>query len=175
MKNRIRGIIVETSGLINRNTGWLIATAIVFFGLSIMTFQKQNQKLLEGVAETASNTKAIVSKQDETLRAIQKVAEDNRLISDQKTNIIICMLQVPVDQRTTDTLNDCRKTSSAEPSQASSPDFQSLNQADPTPTQEMAVTPSEPPQNPPQPMLIKTPVGTIPVCIPFTDTCIRQK
>jgi hypothetical protein len=67
------------------------------------------------VADNARSTKAeatstnqIVRSQGEILDAIKQLAIDNRVNSDEKTNIIICMLRVPVSQRTTDVLNNCR-------------------------------------------------------------------
>lgn len=60
------------------------------------------------VAEQTKNTRDIVKSQNQILEAIKQQAIDNKLTSEQKTSIIICMLQVPISQRTTDILNNCR-------------------------------------------------------------------
>lgn len=59
----------------------------------------------------AKNTKAtnrVVTQQTQILNAIQRATEDNRLTAEQKANLIICMLQVPQAERTTNVLESCR-------------------------------------------------------------------
>lgn len=51
----------------------------------------------------------IVKGQNDILEAIKLQTIDNKLTSEEKTSIIICMLQVPINQRTTDVLSNCRK------------------------------------------------------------------
>ena len=58
---------------------------------------------------TAQDIKKVVKAQDQVLRAIAKNTQDGNNTAKQQTAIIICMLQVPISQRTTDLLNDCRK------------------------------------------------------------------
>lgn len=79
------------------------------------------RRTAEAVQLAKDNTmdiKRIVEGQSDLLIAIKQVAEDNQLISEQKTNIIICMLQVPVNERTTDTVTNCRKKVETQPSPA---------------------------------------------------------
>lgn len=157
----MRDKIIRLSQLINRNTGFFVATAIVFFGIAIVNFQRDNLQILRDTRSAVENTETIVSKQDETLEAIKKTATDNKLLSDEKTNIIICMLQVPVELRTTNTVEDCEK--------------QSVEQA-PQPaevapgTQEQPSTPQaqQRPQTPPsEPQETPKDEGLIPDSIPI--------
>ncbi len=67
------------------------------------------------VAEQTKNTRDIVKSQNQILEAIKQQAIDNKLTSEQKTNIIICMLQVPVNERTPDVLVNCRKNAEGTP------------------------------------------------------------
>lgn len=135
---------------LNRNTGYLILLAIIIFGFAILGFQKSNKELLQDTNTAVTNTETIVAKQDETLQAIKQTAIDNKLLSDEKTNIIICMLQVPVAERTTDTVTNCRKQvetmpttqneNTAQPTQTSNPQSQEVEQPQsPTPPQEEPV------------------------------------
>lgn len=59
--------------------------------------------------ETTQATQRIVKSQGDILQAIQALAVDTKITAEQKTNIIICMLQVPVEERTTDVLTGCRQ------------------------------------------------------------------
>lgn len=79
----------------------MIFIMLIFFGAAIIGFQKDNQRILKGVYTT-------VSKQDETLQAIEDLAKDSKLESDEKTDIIICMLQVSIAERTPETVANCR-------------------------------------------------------------------
>lgn len=83
------------------------------------------------VAENAADTKRIVQSQSEILTAIKTQAVDNKVSSEEKTAIIICMLQVDIDQRTTDLLTKCRKNAqsggngiTAPPSKTAAPQTQ---------------------------------------------------
>lgn len=76
------------------------------------------------IAENSNETKMLtiqtadlVKSQDSILSAIKQVTEDTKLTAAQQTSIIICMLQVPVEERTTDLQSQCRKAAtSASPS-----------------------------------------------------------
>ena len=59
--------------------------------------------------QTAVDIKKVVKSQDQVLRAITKNTDDGNKTAQKQTAIIICMLQVPISQRTTDLLNNCRK------------------------------------------------------------------
>ena len=113
----------------------LLLGMLIFFGLAILGFQRDNQVLLEDTGAAVENTETIVAKQDETLQAIKDTATDNKLLSDEKTNIIICMLQVPVSERTTDTVTNCKKQVSESPSTVQVP-----TQTSPSPKSNTAPT-----------------------------------
>lgn len=81
----------------------MIFLMLIFFGAAIIGFMKDNKVLLQ-------DTKNIVAKQDETLKAIEELTKDIKIESNQKTDIIICMLQVPIAQRTADTITDCKNS-----------------------------------------------------------------
>ena len=68
---------------------------------------KTNQ-LAENTAELSTSTNKIVKSQTDILNAIKQVTDDTKLTAQQQTNIIICMLQVPVTERTTDLQSQCR-------------------------------------------------------------------
>lgn len=105
-KARIKLGLVRFNAFMNRNTGWLIAFAIVFFGVANFGFQHDNRTLLEGISNVQKT-------QDQTLQAIKNVTIDTRLTAAQQTKIIICMLQVPIAERTPDTEKACRKQTAA--------------------------------------------------------------
>lgn len=60
-------------------------------------------------SEQTRDIKLIVESQQQILEAIKESAEDANLTADQRTNIIICMIQVEIEARSPDVLNDCRK------------------------------------------------------------------
>lgn len=91
-----------------------ILDIIKVLGIAVLLilFIHFNTKVAENAKaarDTADSTKQIVSSQSDILNAIKKLATDDKITSEQKTNLIICMLQVPVDQRTTDLQAQCRK------------------------------------------------------------------
>lgn len=87
----------------------LIFLMLIFFGAAIIGFMKDNQRLLQDTKHITEDTQTIVSKQDETLVAIKDLSLDNKLTSKQLGDTIICMLLVPVNQRTTETQDQCRQ------------------------------------------------------------------
>ena len=64
---------------------------------------------------TAKNTQIVLTKQDQTLDAIKQLSVENKLTSKQLGDTIICMLLVPVGQRTTETQSNCEKQAVANP------------------------------------------------------------
>lgn len=94
---------------LNRNTGYLLMVVIIVFGFATLGFQKDNRKLLQDTKHISEDTQAIVAKQDQTLVAIKDLSLDNKLTSKQLGDTIICMLLVPVGQRTTQTQDNCRQ------------------------------------------------------------------
>lgn len=56
----MRRIYQSFSMFLNRNTGWLIAVAIVFFGLTNLYFLKDNKRITEGIQGTTNNTETII-------------------------------------------------------------------------------------------------------------------
>lgn len=149
MKNIMKYRIHQLYKLLRESMPIMIFIMLIFFGAAIVGFQKDNRQILEGIAKTGENTETIVAKQDETLEAIKDTAEDNKLLSEEKTNIIICMLQVPVGQRTTDTVANCRRQSEARQSpQASQAAPQSSNSQASSQPVASADEPSAPPEVP---------------------------
>lgn len=76
--------------------------------LMFISFNSRIAKQTESTNEIAKSTNQVVKGQGDILKAIKQVTEDTRITADQQTAIIICMLQVPIDQRTTDLQSKCR-------------------------------------------------------------------
>lgn len=106
--SKVRSSILFVSQLLNKNGGFLIFTAIVLFGVVSIGFQRDNQKLL-------LNQSVTIDKQNQTLEAIKALSVDNKLTSKQLGDTIICMLLVPVSQRTPDTQAQCREQATSQP------------------------------------------------------------
>ncbi len=104
---------------IKRNPQTLLNVAIAAFTFVLLmmfiNFNKQVAENTKAARETTMNTNKIVKNQDETLKAIKQLAADTKITAEQKTNIIICMLKVPVELRTTDTLKSCRSQAESAP------------------------------------------------------------
>lgn len=67
------------------------------------------------ISRVATSTKSIVQSQASVLSAIKQVTDDTHTTAAQQTAIIICMLQVPIANRTTDLQAQCRAQSIAAP------------------------------------------------------------
>jgi hypothetical protein len=122
-----------------------------FLGIIILLFMfiRFNAAVANNAKQTratADQTNRIVKSQNEILDAIKQLALDNKITSEQKANLIICMLQVPVDQRTTDTLAQCRRD--AEPTASNSTPSAAPS---PAPTPSPTPTPSQQPNPSPNP------------------------
>lgn len=85
---RLRSGFVKVSALINRNTGWLVTTAIVFFGLANLSFQHHNRTILQNTnsaaaaaSQAATDTRNILAGQS---KAVQALKDDN----EQQTRIL---------------------------------------------------------------------------------------
>lgn len=92
-----------------------VLTFILIILLTLM-FINFNVKIAENSNETKQltmQTADLVKSQDSILAAIKQVTEDTRLTAAQQTSIIICMLQVPVEERTTDLQSQCRKSATS--------------------------------------------------------------
>lgn len=77
----------------------------------LIMFVNFNAQAAQQTADThriAESTNNVVKSQHDILDAIKKVTDDTRMTAAQQTAIIICMLQVPVSQRTTDLQAQCR-------------------------------------------------------------------
>ncbi len=79
---------------------------IILMGVFLLIQGYQNSKDTKAIAE---NTNSIVNGQDDILRAIAKGTNQGNITAQQQTSIIICMLQVPIAERTTNLLEKCRK------------------------------------------------------------------
>lgn len=177
--NRTKGgrAILWLGNAFNRNTGFILMLIIIIFGFAIIGFQKDNQQLLEDTKKIAENTEQIVAKQDETLAAIQNLALDNKISGDELKEILLCMLVVPPEQRTTDTANDCRKQADASREQ-SRQDSNVQAPRRPEARRETSSQSSQPrtPTTPDEPEddAIDVPVIDIqPVCLPLDLVCIK--
>jgi hypothetical protein len=92
----------------------IIRFVLVLFLIAM--FVNFNAKIANQTAQTqiaANNTSTLVKSQARILDAIKAVTDDTHTTAAQQTAIIICMLQVPVDQRTTDLQQQCRSQVSA--------------------------------------------------------------
>jgi hypothetical protein len=78
----------------------------VQFNARIAMQSEETQKLTE-------STNKVVKSQADILTAIKQVTDDTRITAVQQTAIIICMLQVPIDERTTDLQTQCRERAMA--------------------------------------------------------------
>lgn len=102
MKTKLVHNVKRTSWFLDQFMPYVLLVAIVVFGLAIINFQKDNQRLLE-------NQQVTIEKQNQTLEAIKQLSVDNKLTSKQLGDTIICMLQVPITQRTPDIKENCIK------------------------------------------------------------------
>lgn len=111
MKQHSKRLVHNTNQFLNRPIAVIIVLLLLFayFAYGNYRFQNENRVLLENTNKTTQNTNDIVHGQTDILNAIKKLANDTKLDSNEKTNIIICMLQVPVSQRTNDLQAQCRK------------------------------------------------------------------
>lgn len=79
------------SNTINRNTGWLIATAIVCFGLSNLAFLKDNEAIVRQIDATTENTESI-TKDTKTIITNLEQAVDDLLADNGRQTRILCRL-----------------------------------------------------------------------------------
>lgn len=98
--------------------GMILYALIFLLGINNMSETKRNT---EAIKQTTSSTNKLVAGQSNILNAIKKVTQDTQLTAQQQTSIIICMLQVPQPERTTDIANDCRKQATVDSSGADIP------------------------------------------------------
>lgn len=82
-------------------------------GVGVVVMLVMFINLNSAVAKNTASTNHIVKSQAEILDAIKKLAVDTKLNNEQKTTTIICMLQVPIEKRTTDVLKSCRENAEA--------------------------------------------------------------
>lgn len=89
---------------------------IVLFLVLIVMFINFNRQVAIQAAATqkiAQSTNSVVRGQADILNAIKQVTDDTHTTAADQTAIIICMLQVPVYQRTTDLQMQCRNSVAA--------------------------------------------------------------
>lgn len=187
MKARIKRYIHNTNAFLERPIAVILIIALLFFYFAIgnIRFERENHKLIVSTNATTQNTNDIVHGQTDILNAIKKLANDTKLDSNEKTNIIICMLQVPIAERTADLQEKCRisvehqlsnQTTSTNPGGA-----QSKSTAVPTTntssgqegsqnttSQDTTQQTLEPPKNQPVKIL------GINVCIPIVNICVNR-
>lgn len=154
-KQRIKRLIHNTNQFLNRPIAVIIVLLLLFayFAWGNFQFQNQNRTLLENTNKTTQNTNDIVHGQTDILNAIKKLANDTKLDSNEKTNIIICMLQVPVALRTDNLQDQCRKQVESQLS-----------------NEVAAPTVTASPTKPPAPAVVTTPAAKTPTPSPPTTT-----
>lgn len=81
--------------------------------LMFISFNKQAAEQAASTKAIAESTNKVVKGQGDILAAIKQVTDDTRITAVQQTAIIICMLQVPIDSRTTDLQTQCRDQATA--------------------------------------------------------------
>lgn len=134
----------------------MIFIMLIFFGAAIIRFQRDNQYIIRDTQATVKNTETIVVKQDETLEAIARLAADNKVSGDQLREILLCMLIVPIEQRTYDVANRCREQglgSAAQENIDSPPPSPQAQTLPPANTPSPVVEPETPHPTPPQSIL----------------------
>lgn len=87
----------------------VIKEAVLTVGVTALLFMAIHYNTELG--KQTVTTKEIVQSQSNILNAIRQVTSDTNVTAQQQTAIIICMLQVPLQNRTTDVLKDCRAAS----------------------------------------------------------------
>lgn len=73
---------------INRNTGWLIAVAIVAFGLSNLAFLKDNEVIIGNIAGTTENTERISADTKTIITDLKQAVEDLKADNGRQTRIL---------------------------------------------------------------------------------------
>lgn len=88
-----------------------VLKAVLVFIMLIMfiNFNAQVAHQTDNTQKLAESTNRVVKNQGDILKAIKQVTEDTKITANEQTSIIICMLQVPIEQRTTDLQTECRK------------------------------------------------------------------
>ena len=94
-----------------RRLPYVLAVLLIVGLFGIYQSYRKTSEAVRIARDNTSDIKNILTSQTGLLLAINQVAIDNKLTSDQKTNTIICMLQVEVEKRTQDVLSDCREKS----------------------------------------------------------------
>lgn len=170
---------------VSRTTHWVSRNflPLIFLGMWILimlfiNFNKRVADNAKAAKDTTAVTQQIIKNQDKTLQAIKDLATDNKLTSKQLGDTIICMLQVPIAQRTTDVQEKCRKqaqniTLSPDPSTQtkSKPTDNTNNNTQNQSSNQNSNTGGQGDQaNNPQPVE----VFGVPVCIPLTGVCVTR-
>lgn len=89
----------------------VVKEVVIYLGIPIlimMAINANTQAIQQG-----KTTNQLIKGQNQILSSIKAVTKDTNLTAAQQTKIIICMLQVPVAQRTTDTETNCRTQANA--------------------------------------------------------------
>lgn len=136
----------------------MIVVVVVFFGMSTIYLIQQSinastdaRRAAISAEQAAKDAKLTVAKQDLTLDAIKTLSLDNRITSKQLGNTIICMLQVPIAQRTTDLAEQCRMQAvdeSGNPTNQTPPNGVAPSTQPNTPTTENGQTETKPAAQP---------------------------
>lgn len=141
--------------------GFMLYGIVFFLGLNQLA---ETRRVAANTAKLVTATNHLVENQGQVLTAIKGVTDDTKITAEQQTAIIICMLQVPVNQRTTNLQQQCRDSAlTNEPStsnnsrqtpQSSLESQSSASNSSPVPSSSSSnPTPNNPPpqSNNPQP------------------------
>lgn len=142
----------------------ILVFLFIYFAIGNAHFQSTNRDILNGIA-------GVQKKQDETLQAIKDITIDSRLTAEEQTKIILCMLQVPISERTPDVERNCRKEVVPTMPTPSSLDNSSSTDRPPAAAQQPS-NDNDSRSNPPEPSPPVRVLG-VPVCLPFSDICVR--
>lgn len=110
---------------------------LVILFIMFMSFNIRIGREVSTTGQISTQTNKILESDNQIIKDIQNQTNDNHQTSQQELNTIICMLQVPIESRTTDLEQACQKAADSTPS-TSSPVLSSQNpntQIKQTPTQ----------------------------------------
>ena len=135
--------------------------------LMFINFNTQIVKQTESTNKLAESTNKVVKGQGDILKAIKQVTEDTRITANQQTAIIICMLQVPIEARSTDLQAQCRKQADAKQDNTVYKDDKVVPQSYPqsTPTTEPKQLDSSQPSKPAEAVQPTPPASKL--CVPL--------
>ena len=182
---KLRNGVLNLARALNKNTGLILIGILIFFGASILQFQSDsqslqsgNQKLLENTSTTVSQLKRVLceeipQEQCNLSQAVAEIKEDNKTLK----RYISCLLAAHGQEEQIDpnVETQCEKMSA-------NVDLQDVTRSNTAPessnqntnTNNKSATSQE--ENKQQPAPEQKPPAEVlgfPLCVPFTNRCIR--